>query len=87
MPKRWKGTILYAGYVLLPPIEKNGWSYFSDRLTQDGIRYLEWSFLSKKFTAEHIMASRFDPHPAPAVHRRMGESLASYIRTQMGSLP
>lgn len=30
------------------------------------------------------MASEFDHHPSPAVHHRIGEALADYVRLQPG---
>jgi len=37
------------------------------------------SFLLNEFTQAQYMASRFDPHPSPAVHRRIGDELAAYV--------
>ncbi|MFZ1744916.1 MAG: SGNH/GDSL hydrolase family protein [Nitrospirales bacterium] len=68
--------------ALLPRMEENAWGPLPDRLTQDGIRHLDLSFLSKEFTTEEYMASRFDRHPSPAVHRRIGEALALYVEHQ-----
>lgn len=70
--------------TLLPRMEENAWGPLPDRLMQDGIRYLDLSYLGKEFTAEEYMASRFDRHPSPAVHRRIGEELALYVKHQPG---
>jgi hypothetical protein len=67
---------------LLPRMQENAWGPLTDRLTQDAIRYLDLSYLSEEFTTEEYMASRFDRHPSPAVHRRIGESLAVYVEHQ-----
>lgn len=71
--------------VLLPQRQDKSWGHLPERLSKDKIRYLDLSYLSTEFTAEQYMASRFDRHASPAVHRRIGESLASYIPTQMES--
>ncbi len=63
-------------------MEEKAWGPLPDRLTQDGIRHLDLSYLGKEFTTEEYMASRFDRHPSPAVHRRIGEALALYVEQQ-----
>ncbi len=68
--------------ALLPRMEENARGPLPDRLTQDGIRHLDLSYLSREFTTEEYMASRFDRHPSPAVHRRIGEALALYVEHQ-----
>ncbi len=68
--------------ALLPRMEENAWGPLTDRLTRDGIRHLDLSYLSKEFTTEEYMASRFDRHPSPSVHRRIGEELAMYVEHQ-----
>lgn len=68
--------------ALLPRMEENAWGPLPDRLTQDGIRHLDLSYLSKESTTEEYMASRFDRHPSPGVHRRIGEALARYVEDQ-----
>ncbi|WP_447963845.1 SGNH/GDSL hydrolase family protein [Nitrospira sp. Ecomares 2.1] len=68
--------------VLLPRMEENAWGILSDRLTQDTIKHLDLSYLRKEFTMNKYMASRFDRHPSPAVHRRIGEELALYVEHQ-----
>jgi hypothetical protein len=66
--------------LLLPRMEEKAWGSLPDRLTQDGITYFDLSPLGTEFTREGYMASRFDPHASPAVHRRIGESLAEYVQ-------
>lgn len=73
--------------VLLPSMEDDAWGALPDLLAQSAITYLDLSPLRKEFTKEEYMASRLDPHASPKVHHRIGESLAGYIRTQMGLLP
>jgi hypothetical protein len=68
--------------LLLPRMEEKPWGSLPDRLTQDAITSLDLSSLSEEFTREEYMASRFDPHASPAVHRRIGESLAAYVQHQ-----
>lgn len=68
--------------ALLPRLEENAWGPLPDRLTEDGIRHLDLSYLGKEFTPEEYKASRFDRHPSPAVHRRIGEALALYVEHQ-----
>ncbi|WP_342347352.1 SGNH/GDSL hydrolase family protein [uncultured Nitrospira sp.] len=68
--------------ILLPRMEENAWGPLIDRLTQDTIRHLDLSYLSKEFTMKEYMASRFDRHPSPPVHRRIGEAVAVYVEHQ-----
>lgn len=73
--------------VLLPRIEENGWGFLPDRLTQDAIRYLDLSYVRKEFTKEEYRATQFDGHASPAVHHRIGESLANYVQHLPGYSP
>lgn len=68
--------------VLLPRMQGNAWGSLPDRMTQNAIHYLDLSPLGKEFTPEEYMANRFDPHGSPAVHHRIGESLAEYVQHQ-----
>ncbi|NOS77613.1 MAG: SGNH/GDSL hydrolase family protein [Nitrospira sp.] len=70
--------------VLLPRMRTKDWGAVSDQLTRDRIPYLDLSSLKSEFTEEQYRASRFDPHPSAAVHRRIGEALADYVRHQPG---
>jgi hypothetical protein len=70
--------------VLLPKQGANVWGSLRARLRQDVIKYLDLSLLGNEFTREQYMASRFDPHPSPAVHHRIGEALVDYVRVQPG---
>jgi hypothetical protein len=85
--RRFKETANQYGLpyliVLLPRMEENAWGPLPDRLTQDTIRHLDLSYLSKEFTIKEYLASRFDRHPSPSVHRRIGESLAVYVDHQL----
>jgi hypothetical protein len=65
-------------------MQKNSWGPLPDKLARDRITNIDLSFLKKEFTDEQYMASRFDPHPSPAVHHRIGEALADYVRLQPG---
>lgn len=66
--------------VLLPHMQKNSWGPLPDQLSSDAVRHIDLSFLGNEFSEEQYMASRFDPHPSPAVHHRIGETLADYVR-------
>jgi hypothetical protein len=67
--------------VLLPRSPRQrGWGALPDRLTRDGLTFLDLSFLTKEFTQEQYVPSSFDPHPGAAVHHRIGEELADYVR-------
>jgi len=66
--------------VLLPSMRRTSWGSLPDQLTRDRITHVDLSFLWNEFTAEQYMASRFDPHPSAAVHHRIGEALADYVR-------
>jgi hypothetical protein len=66
--------------MLLPRMQQEAWGRVPDQLTRDNITHIDLSFLGAEFTKEQYMASRFDPHPSAAVHRRIGEALADYVR-------
>ena len=66
--------------IVLLPLLGNSWGPVPDQLARDRIRYVDLSFLVKEFTSEQYRASRFDPHPSAAVHRRIGEMLADHVR-------
>lgn len=69
--------------VLLPRMHST-WGRVPDQLARDRISYVDLSGLNGEFTEEQFMASPFDPHPSVAVHRRIGEFLAEYVRQQPG---
>ncbi len=81
--------ISFRPYVIVfhPRLKGNTWRPLPAQLTQDAVRYLDSSPLSAEFTIEEFVVSRFDPHASPVVHRRIGESLADYVRHQKGYLP
>ena len=66
--------------MLLPRMQQGAWGRVPDQLTRDNIMHIDLSFLGTEFAKEQYMASRFDPHPSPAVHHRIGETLADYVR-------
>lgn len=66
--------------IVLLPLLGNSWGPVPDQLARDRITHIDLSFLMNEFTKEEFMASRFDPHPSPAVHRRIGEELAKQLR-------
>ena len=70
--------------IVLLPSWKEGtwWNHITKEFEQEKITYLDVSSLRNEFTWEHYRASRFDRHPSPAVHRRIGESLAAYVQHQ-----
>jgi hypothetical protein len=88
--QRFKETAEQHGFayliLLLPRMKEKDWGSLPDQLTQDAVTYLDLSTLGKEFTTVEYMASRFDPHASPAVHRRIGESIAEYVRHQNGYL-
>jgi hypothetical protein len=49
------------------------------QLTQDGVSFVDLTTIRKEFTENQFRASRFDTHPSAAVHKRIAESLTSYI--------
>lgn len=65
--------------VLLPTPRRTSWGPLPDQLARDSITHVDLSFLWNEFITEQYMASRFDPHPSPAVHHRIGEELAGHI--------
>jgi hypothetical protein len=65
--------------VLLPQLKTDAWGRIPSELASDGIAHVDLSFLGKEFTKEQYWASRFDAHPSPAVHRRIGQELAQDI--------
>jgi hypothetical protein len=66
--------------VLLPLTGVKTWDVMAGQLSRDGIRYLDLSPVGGEFTLEEYRSSRYDYHPSPAVHRRIGEELAEYIQ-------
>jgi hypothetical protein len=66
--------------MLLPRMQRSDWGPMPEQLTRDRITYIDLSILGNEFTQEQYMASRFDPHPSAAVHHRIGETLADYVR-------
>ena len=66
--------------VLIPRMEEKAWGLLPDQLRKDLVTTLDMSSLEKEFTRKEYMASQFDPHASPAVHRRIGESLAKYVQ-------
>lgn len=73
--------------LLLPRLEENPWGPLPDRMNEDGIQQLNLASLRKEFTRDQYMASRFDAHASPAVHHRIGKSLAEYVQSQPGFVP
>jgi lysophospholipase L1-like esterase len=73
--------------VLLPRMQANSWGILPHRLSEDGIRYVDLTMIGKEFTQQEFLASRFDIHASPAVHRRIGEALADYLRPTLELLP
>jgi len=66
--------------MLLPARRQGVWGRVPDQMMRDNIAHIDLSSLGNEFTDEQYMASRFDPHPSPAVHHRIGETLADYVR-------
>ena len=73
--------------IVLLPLLGNSWAPIPDQLTRDHITYIDLSFLMNEFTKEEFTASRFDPHPSAAVHRRIGEELAALVRASALNSP
>lgn len=70
--------------MLLPRMRQRDWGSVPDQLTRDRITHIDLSSVKSEFTEEQYRASRFDPHPSAAVHRRIGEALADYVQHQSG---
>ena len=68
--------------ALLPGPPGKVWGALPGQLERDRVRHVDLSFLSSEFSEEEYRASRFDPHPSSAVHRRIGEALAAYVREE-----
>lgn len=51
------------------------------RLAREGIAYADLIHLLDDLAYRAFVASRFDPHPSPLVHRRIGRALAAQLRT------
>ena len=66
--------------ALVPSGPGKDWGALPGQLERDRVRFVDLSFLSNGFSEEQYSASRFDPHPSSAVHRRIGEALAAYVR-------
>jgi hypothetical protein len=67
--------------VTLPTFGGDG-SQFREiiqRFQRDKIDYVDLSTIAPSFSAREYLASRYDSHPSALVHRRIGETLSSYI--------
>ncbi len=64
--------------VLLPSL-RSQFGNLPAQLQQDGLSFVNLSFLRGGFSDNQFRASKFDPHPSAAVHKRIGESLAAYL--------
>ncbi len=72
--------------LLLPSLGHKFSLKFKNRLAQDGIVFLDLSDLTDKFSKEAFMASRFDTHPSPAVHRAIAQRLSYFINLHFQKL-
>jgi hypothetical protein len=69
----------HAYSLVLLPSRNSDFGNMPSQLHQDGIPFLDLSTLRDQFTQDQFQASKFDVHPSPLVHRRIGEALAAYI--------
>lgn len=65
--------------VALLPSQSVPFDRIAGQLENDAIEFVDLSFIEKQFTSERFMASPFDSHPSPAVHREIGRRLADHI--------
>lgn len=67
--------------VLLPSAQHNGSELRAvrARLDEDGTPYLDFSRLRAEMSLAEYSASRYDPHPGPLVHARIGRGLAEAL--------
>ena len=65
--------------VLLPTPRADLSNRVSRELRNDGITFLDLAALLGEFTRDQHKASQFDGHPSPAVHHRIGVTLAKAI--------
>ncbi len=72
--------------LLLPSLGHRFSQKFRNRLEQDGIVFLDLSCLANQFSTEKFMASRFDTHPSPAVHKIIAQRLARFINLHFKKL-
>jgi lysophospholipase L1-like esterase len=63
--------------VLLPSPASFG--KIAGELDKDAVAFVDLTGLQQEFSPEQYRATRFDPHPSAAVHRRIGEKLAAHI--------
>jgi hypothetical protein len=71
--------------LLLPTFGGPTWGPLPRQLSLDGIQYLDVSAVADEFTTEERLASVFDPHASAAVHHRIGEELADWVRSRLGT--
>ena len=65
--------------VLLPSMSSGFDDVLLGELNRDSIEYVDLSSVRSEFTVQQFAASKFDIHPSPAVHRRIGSALADYV--------
>ncbi len=75
--------------VLLPSAQYDGSELgeVRKRLTQDGIDFVDFSRLRAEYSLAEYSASRYDSHPGPDVHARIGRGLADEIARRLRRRP
>jgi hypothetical protein len=73
-----KNNISYS-IVLLSLFNKQYENQLLEQFQKDKIRYIDLSSLSKEFSLNQFIASKFDGHPSAMVHKRIGEILTEYV--------
>ncbi len=71
--------------VLLPPSPNPIRQSIISKFKSDKINYLDLSSIRDEFAPEKFRASRFDPHPSVAVHKRIAEALAVDLALEVNS--
>ncbi len=65
--------------LVLLPSTNSDFGKVPAQLKSDGVSFIDLYGLRDQFTPAQFHASRFDPHPSPLVHKRIGEELARYV--------
>ncbi len=65
--------------ALLPSLGHSFSDEFKERLHRDNVLFIDLSDIVSQFSKRDYMASAFDPHPSPPVHRVIAERIADYL--------
>ncbi len=65
--------------LVLLPSRNSDFGKVPEKLREEGFSFLDLTNVRDQFTSEQFHANKFDPHPSPLVHQKIGEDLADYV--------